>query len=94
MVATSKTSGETFNDLFYNKDGPFKPECVLRAVISGAIVGSIDLFVLGNQNLYSNLILAGFVASGTLGADILATQVPMIIGDLNYLTNKKVYLKD
>ena len=90
MVATSKSSGETFNDLFYNKDGSFKPECVLRAVISGAIVGSIDRFVLGNQNLQSNMIFAGCVASGTLGADIIATQVPMVIGDLNYLTNDKV----
>jgi hypothetical protein len=90
MVATSKSSGETFNDLFYNKDGSFKPECLLRAVLSGVIVGSIDRFVLGNQNLQSNMIFAGCVASGTLGADIIATQVPMVIGDLNYLTNDKV----
>ena len=90
MVATCKTSGESFNDLFYNKDGSFKPECVLRAVISGVIVGSIDRFVLGNQNLQSNMIFAGCVASGTIGADILATQVPSVIGDLNYLTNDKV----
>jgi len=90
MVATSKTSTETLNDLFYNKDGSFKPECVLRAVLSGVIVGSIDRFVLGNQNLQSNMIFAACVSSGTIGADILATQVPSVIGDLNYLTNDKV----
>ena len=79
----------SLTSLFYEEDGSFKYQSVLRPLVSGAIVGVLDNMVLGNKDMKSNLIFASSVAGGTVVGDIVASKVPSYVGEIAILSNNK-----